>query len=325
MSDLTVAYQGNIMTVISAAERRGYLSRPEQLQGTLLYRTRLAAPLSGVELIYSVRKLPAGPGGQVIVWSSVILLVVLLGVFFLMYRLGTGQINLARQQQDFVSAISHELKTPLTSIRMYGEMLREGWADDNKKKTYYDFIFTESERLSRLINNVLQLARMTRNDLDIDLKPYSIAETIDTIRSKVSSQAEQHGFKLTVECDVTLQDKQISVDMDYLVQIVINLTDNAIKFSSKSERKEIEIRCQAGANNRILLSVRDYGPGIAGDQMKKIFRLFYRTESELTRETVGTGIGLALVNQLTLAMGGTIDVIRHEPGAEFVISLPVTD
>ena len=80
-----------------------------------------------------------------------------------MYRLGVGQIRLHRQQQDFVSAVSHELKTPLTSIRMYGEMLRAGWVDEDKKRSYSDFIFHESERLSRLIANVLQLARMTRS------------------------------------------------------------------------------------------------------------------------------------------------------------------
>ena len=92
-----------------------------------------------------------------------------------MYRLGVKQIRLTRQQQDFVSAVSHELKTPLTSIRMYGEILREGWADEEKKKTYYAYIHDESERLSRLISNVLQLARMTRNELRIDLKPVTVS------------------------------------------------------------------------------------------------------------------------------------------------------
>ena len=80
--------------------------------------------------------------------------------------------RLARQQQDFVSAVSHELKTPLTSIRMYGEMLKAGWADEAKRQTYYDYIHSESERLSRLIENVLQLARLTRNTQRFDLKQH---------------------------------------------------------------------------------------------------------------------------------------------------------
>ncbi len=88
-------------------------------------------------------------------------------VLHLMYRLGLQQLTLARQQRDFVSAVSHELKTPLTSIRMYGEMLSEGLAPEDRKPEYYRFIFDESERLSRLIDNVLQLARLERRELPL--------------------------------------------------------------------------------------------------------------------------------------------------------------
>lgn len=323
MSNLAIAYNGDILSVIGSGRDSRYLSSASQLQGALLYRTRLSAPLNKVELIFSINSLPAGPGGKVIIWSSLVLGVVLLLGFLLMYRLGVGQINLGRQQQDFVSAISHELKTPLTSIRMYGEMLREGWADETKKRTYYDYIFSESERLSRLINNILQLARMTRNELDIELKAYSMPEVMDTLRSKVSSQVEQHGFAFELDCDQQLAQSHINIDMDYLIQIIINLTDNAIKFSSNAENKRIDIVCRLQSNQRIAISVRDYGPGIAKDQLRKIFKLFYRSENELTRETVGTGIGLALVHQLTHAMAGTIDVIRHTPGAEFILSFPI--
>ena len=165
---------------------------------------------------------------------------------------------------------------------------------------------------------------MTRNDLEIELKPHSMAQVVDTLRSKVTSQVERQGLELELDCDPQIAQMQIDIDMDYLIQIIINLTDNAIKFSAKAERKRIEIRCRAQNNQRITIAVRDYGPGIAKDQLRKIFKLFYRSENELTRETVGTGIGLALVKQLTHAMHGSIDVIRHEPGAEFVLSFPVT-
>jgi signal transduction histidine kinase len=99
--------------------------------------------------------------------------------------------------------------------------------------------------------------------------------------------------------------------------MIINLVDNAIKFSKSAEHKLIEISSEISGHNRILFSVRDYGPGIPKDQMKKIFQLFYRSESELTRETVGTGIGLAIVHQLAIAMDGSVDMINAEPGAEF--------
>jgi signal transduction histidine kinase len=321
-SNLAVAYQGNVLSVFDVKTNRGYISSTDELQGTLLLQDRLSAMLSGIELIFSINQLGAGPGARVINWLAVILLVVFMGGFWLMYRLGCKQISLGQQQQDFVSAVSHELKTPLTSIRMYGEILREGWADEEKRKTYYEYIYDESERLTRLINNVLQLARMTRNGIKVELKVYGVSELIDTLRSKVQSQVEHAGFKLSIVCDEDCTNKQIQVDADYFSQIMINLVDNAIKFSMKSDKHQIDISCKAMRDGTIQFAVRDYGPGIAKDQMRKIFKLFYRTESELTRETVGTGIGLALVSQLTLAMHGRTDVVNEQPGVEFRLIFP---
>ena len=204
---------------------------------------------------------------------------------------------------------------------MYGEMLREGWASDEKKKIYYDYIFDESERLSRLIANVLQLARMTRNKLQVDTKPLTVAELMDGIRSRVSSQIERAGFELNMSCEPEAGQAIIQADPDGFTQIFINLVDNAIKFSAGAEQKVIDIGCQRLRDGSVQFSVRDYGPGVPGDQMKKIFKLFYRSENELTRETVGTGIGLALVHQLARAMGGQVDVVNREPGAEFRVNI----
>jgi signal transduction histidine kinase len=323
MSDLIVADQGNVLKAFSATADDSYKTGTDKLRGALLHQTRLSAPLNEVELIFSIKRLPAGPGGVVIVWIAVILCLVLTGGFYGLYRLGVKQINLITQQQDFVSAVSHELKTPLTSIRMYGEMLREGWALEEKRHEYYDYIHDESERLTRLINNVLQLARMTRNGLDVQLKPVSADELLDTIRSKISSQVSRAGFALNLNATPDCTTRLLQVDPDYFTQIVINLVDNAIKFSTKAEQKAIDIDCRVQQDNTLVFRVRDYGPGIPKDQLKKIFKLFYRSESELTRETVGTGIGLALVKQLATAMQGKVDVVNVEPGAEFRVSFPV--
>jgi len=249
---------------------------------------------------------------------------VLCGGLALMYRLGARQLDLARQQQDFVSAVSHELRTPLTSIRMYAEMLKEGWASEEKKRSYYAYIFDESERLSRLISNVLQLARMTRNEFEVDTRPVPVATLMDGIASKVSSHAERAGFALELECDPAIRNACVTVDEDAFSQIVINLVDNALKFSAQSMDKRVEIRCRPGTGKRAVFTVRDFGPGVARDQMRKIFRLFYRPAGELTRETVGTGIGLALVNELARAMGARVDVANAEPGAVFSLSLALT-
>jgi signal transduction histidine kinase len=321
-TDLVVAWRSDVLSAFSSQAGRGYLAGADELGGALLHRARLSAPLDGMELVFSVRTLPAGPGAEVVTAVAAVLILVLCGGFLLLYRLGLRQIALARQQQDFVSAVSHELKTPLTSIRMYGELLRAGWVAEEKKTTYYAYIHDESERLSRLIANVLQLARLTRNDLRLDLRPVRVAELLETIRPKVASSVERSGFRLNLSCVGETATAVVDVDPDAVSQILINLVDNAVKFSASAEQKVVDVDCRLGPRDRLLLSVRDYGPGVPKNQMRKIFRLFYRVDSGLTRETLGTGIGLALVRQLAEAMGGTVDVANREPGAEFTVALP---
>ncbi len=321
MTNLIVAYRDDIVFSLSGNRYPDYAA--ESYAGALLYRAPLSAPFDGLELIFSINGLPAGPGAAVLGWVTLVLAIVFLGGFYTLYRLGVSQINLARQQQDFVSAVSHELKTPLTSIRMYGEMLREGWAEPAKKQQYYEFIHDESERLTRLISNVLQLAKITRNEPQFELRAVTVGELMSQIESKISSQVKRAGFELDMQNDPKGDELIVNIDDDCFAQIIINLVDNAIKFSRDAESKRIEISSTVSGDQKVLFTVRDFGPGVPKDQMKKIFQLFYRTESELTRETVGTGIGLAIVHQLSQAMNGNIDVINREPGAEFRVSFPV--
>ncbi len=321
MSSLAVAFQGNLLAHFSGTPEHYPLTSASELSGELLYQTNLSAPLARMQLIFSIRHLPAGSGAPFIYWVLSLLLLLLCGGFYLIYRLSLKQLHLAQQQQDFVSAVSHELKTPLTSIRMYGEILREGWADEEKKRSYYDYIFHESERLTRLINNVLRLARMTHNEHHLDLKEVAISELIDLIQSKASSPIERSGFQLQLNHDKSC-DGRLMVDPDAFTQIILNLVDNAVKFSAKAETKQIDIACRRLRDNRVLFTVRDYGPGVSKGQIKKIFQLFYRSENELTRSTVGTGIGLALVKQLAQQMGATVDAIEKSPGIEFRLIFP---
>jgi len=323
MSELIVSYRGNVLEVYSGRLEQDYLSSAEDLGGALLYQTRLSAPAGELELLFTLNSLPPVPGSAVVFWTAAILAAVLLGGFYFIYRLGVGQIELARQQQDFISAVSHELKTPLTSIRMYGEMLREGWVSEEKKRNCYEYIHDESERLSRLINNVLQLARMTRRELDLDLKLVTVAEAIDLVQSKIATPVERAGFALHVDCQPEVRHLQVRLDTDCFIQIFINLVDNAIKFSRQAQRKDIAVTCCLISAKDVQFAVRDYGPGVAHDQMKKIFQLFYRPENELTRDTTGTGIGLALVRQLAHAMGGRVDLRNRVPGTEASVSFPM--
>lgn len=321
---LIVAFQGSVLTSVVADASNRYPLAAKQMRGALLLQTRLTAPLHNLELIFSITQLPTGLGNRIVTWATLTLVVVLVVGFILLYRLGSAQIKLTHQQQDFVSAVSHELKTPLTSIRMYGEILREGWASEEQKQRYYAFIHDESERLSRLIDNILQLARINRNTIHPNLKSLNAGQLSDTILAKVHSQLQRAGFAINQHCDAPLQHLNVLVDEDYFIQILINLTDNAIKFSAHAERKEIVLGCTQLDADHIQFSIRDYGPGIAKHQLKEIFKLFYRAENELTRSTAGTGIGLALVQQLANKMQIKVEVINRVPGVEFRLTLPVT-
>ena len=322
MSDLIVGYRDDVIAVIRGGRYDGLATSATELSGSLLYRSALSAPFDSLELVIAVNRMPVGPGASVLAWTSLVIAIVFAGGFFAMYRLGVEQIRLARQQQDFVSAVSHELKTPLTSIRMYGEMLKEGWADADKQKQYFDYIHDESERLTRLISNVLQLAKITRDEPQISRKPRTVSQLLDQVRSKIANQVGSAGFALVVEADAETAEASVEIDDDCFAQIMINLVDNAIKFSRDADSPEIELRANLAAGDRVCFAIRDYGPGIPPDQLKKIFKLFYRSESELTRETVGTGIGLAIVHQLCTAMGGDVDVVNRDPGAEFRVCFP---
>lgn len=293
-----------------------------------LYRGTLDAPLDTVEVLFSIGALPRSPGAMVVDALALTLVVVFLAGHYGLYRLGLQQIALATQRSDFVAAVSHELKTPLTAIRMYGEMLRAGWVqDDTRRQTYYDFIFFESERLSRLITNVLQLARLTNHDDPLPLTAYTVHQLLDVVRSKISTQAEAAGFALHFLIDEgaeELAEASILADEDAFVQICINLVDNALKFSANATCKRIDVgvRRVPRQPRHVALFVRDYGPGVARDQVRQIFQLFYRGENALTRQTKGTGIGLALVKALATKMHAQVHLHNHTPGAEFQLIFP---
>ena len=165
---------------------------------------------------------------------------------------------------------------------------------------------------------------MTRNEQRLDLSPVTCRELLDQARSKVANQIEGAGFSLHLDCPTEVGAALVQADPDAFAQILINLVDNALKFAAKAEVKVVEIGCQARRGGALEFRVRDYGPGVPRDQLQKVFRLFDRAEGALTRETLGTGIGLALVQGLALSMGGSVDLVNRDPGAEVRLTLKVT-
>jgi len=318
-TDLIVAFRDAVLTALRAAPGRDYVASARELTGALLYRTRLREPFGGLELIFSVGRLPVPAGALVIGWVGGLLALVLVAGTWLMYRLGLKQIALVRQQQAFVSAVSHELKTPLTSIRLYAEMLRAGFADEDRRQVYYRYIQEESERLSRLIANVLALSRIGRDALTVSPQALDLTELMALVRERLASQVERAGFRLVVQCPAG---GTVQADPDAFVQILINLVDNALKFAAQGAEKTVEIRCECPRDGWARIAVRDFGPGVPRELRRRVFQLFYRGPEAGARAIPGTGIGLALVERLTLAMGGRVEVVEREPGAEFRVELP---
>jgi signal transduction histidine kinase len=251
---------------------------------------------------------------------SVVLLAVTLGLASL-WRNARAQIKLAQKKDDFISAVSHELRTPLTSIRMYSEMLEKNWVRSESKVTeYYRNMRQESERLSRLIENVLDFSRIQRGrkkytfnagDIDIDK---CVADVVEMMRP----YAALKGFSIETELGRL---EQSAFDSDAVTQIVVNLLDNAIKYARDAEDKTITVR--TGRDDElILIEVEDHGPGIPHRQRKKIFEEFYRSGVEATRETAGTGLGLALVKKFAEAHNGFVEILNAKPtGAIFRVTL----
>ncbi len=321
-TDLIVAFRDEVLAAFRARAARGYVTSARELTGALLYRTRLREPFGALELIFSVGRLPVPPGGTAIASVAGLLALVLIGGTWLMYRLGLRQLALVRQQQSFVSAVSHELKTPLTSIRMYAEMLRAGFADEDRRQVYYRYIQEESERLSRLIANVLALSRIGRDALAVAPQDLDLAEVMAQVRERVSAPAERAGFRLDIDCTGAGEGARVLADPDAILQILINLVDNALKFAAQCEPKLVEIRCDRPRDGWVRIRVRDYGPGVPRELRRRVFELFYRGADAGARAIPGTGIGLALVERLTRAMGGRVELIGREPGVEARVELP---
>lgn len=231
-----------------------------------------------------------------------------------------SQLMLARKKDDFISAVSHELRTPLTGIRMYIEMLEKGWLkDEGKRGEYYANIRQESERLSRLIENVLDFSRIQRGRKRFDLRMGDPNECVAEAVKAMMPYADRNGFKIETEFGDT---GRVSFDRDALMQIVINLVDNAVKYG-RGEDKRVFVRTLADGGH-FIVEVEDRGPGVPYRQREKIFEQFYRMGEEDRREAAGTGLGLALVRQFAGAHKGFVEVLNGKPcGALFRVYLSI--
>jgi signal transduction histidine kinase len=254
-----------------------------------LLNIALQFPLNDMVLSVHLTDENSSSSYMFVVLIAIIMFVALAGGFFAVYRSTKSQILLANKRQDFVSAVSHELKTPLTAIRMYAELLQNSWvANETKRQKYYALIVNETERLSRLIQNVLNLSKLERGNWNVQFSKVNPKTILDTFVATYTQNIEKHGFDLTVTSDIC--NMQLTLDKDAVMQILTNVVDNSLKFARDSAYKMIALELRVSEND-VYFVVRDYGPGIPQKELSHVFEEFYRVGNEMTRTTAGTGIG----------------------------------
>jgi two-component system phosphate regulon sensor histidine kinase PhoR len=242
--------------------------------------------------------------------------------------LGVATILLAAEKErrisalksDFVANVSHELKTPLALVRMFGEMLQSGRvASDEKRQQYLDIIVGESERLSSLIENVLDFARVERGRQAYDFAEGDVGEAAAKAVNVYRYRAEREGIELAMELEPDLPPTRI--DSSALELAVMNLLDNALKYAPGSGTVIVRAERKGGS---IIVCVADRGPGVPMEDQARIFERFVRGSTARARPTRGSGIGLALVKHIAESHGGRAWVVSSAGhGATFAISIPL--
>lgn len=239
---------------------------------------------------------------------------------YLLWRDVRRDVRLAELRSQFVSSVSHELKTPLTAIRMFAETLRLGRSRNKKmKEEYLDTIVNESERLTRLLNNVLDFSKIEERRRIYHPRLTSLSEIVHAAARAMKYPLSQQGFELNVDLQEDLP--EVRVDRDAFEQAILNLLHNAMKYSSDS--RDIDLRLLR-KDRYALIQVIDRGIGIDQKEQKKIFEKFYRIPTPENKRMTGTGLGLALVSHIVKAHGGNIEV-KSVPGkgSTFSIYLPL--
>ncbi len=253
-------------------------------------------------------------------WASILCATALFGGIILVGRQIRREHELSRMKTDFVSNVSHELKTPLTSIRMFVETLRlKRYRDESEASEYLDILQEETERLTRLVNSVLDFSRMERGRKRFQFEEENLAlivsETVEAFKRQLPEYEN---------CDITAEIEDVptlKLDKDAIANVLLNLLNNALKYSKPPKQICVTL---SQANKNAVLSVSDNGIGIPKRDQKKIFRRFYRVNDILSREVEGSGLGLSIVKYIVDAHGASISVdSKVNRGSTFSIAFPV--
>ena len=280
------------------------------------------SPFAFLDATLSFDQIPRSTGRN----TLIIMMAVLVGIFliglFTIYKSARTIVDLSERRSQFVSSVTHELKTPLTNIRMYIEMLEQGIAKDTQREQeYFQIINSEGSRLSRLINNVLDLAKLEKKQRLLNLTRGTFEDVVAEVQTVMQAKLQQESFSLKI---VQEEISPFKYDREAMIQVLINLIENSIKFGHSALNKEITIKVYQEPKC-VKIAVADHGPGIPRHALKKVFDDFYRVDNALARKTRGTGIGLALVKKFIKLIGGDVTAENNPGGGcTIIISLPLS-
>ena len=244
----------------------------------------------------------------------------MIGGIWLTYRNVSREMTLARLKSDFVANVSHELRTPLALIRLYAETLELGRLNAKEKyQEYFRIIREESERLTALINNILDFSRIDAGRKEYEFQETNLAELVHSTLESYRFQIQQNGFGF--EENIAGDIPPVKVDREAIARSLLNLVNNALKYSK--DQKYIGVRLYR-SNGSVNLEVRDRGIGIPANEQEKIFEKFYRCGDPLVHNVKGSGLGLSLVRHIVRAHGGDV-LVESAPdkGSKFTIALPL--
>ena len=267
----------------------------------------------------SIEDLVSQKKDSFIIIISMLTISLLVGVWFVFINV-KKEIKLAQIKSDFVSNVSHELRTPLALISMFAETLEmDRVPSEEKKVEYYKIISQETNRLGRIVNTILNFSKMEAGQRKFNFIETDLNSILDKILNTYKFHLQNKGFKLTFEKDEN--DKSIYADEEALSEALINLIDNAMKYSK--ETKEISIKTGSGKDFSFV-EIKDKGIGIKDEDQRKIFDKFYRVPTGLVHNVKGTGLGLTLVKQIVDNHKGIIELkSKFGKGSTFKLSFPI--
>ena len=240
-----------------------------------------------------------------------------------------GVLRLSERRATFVSAVTHELRTPLTTFRMYAEMLAEKMVPPEKQQDYANTLCLQADRLSHLVENVLQFARLERGADFGCVETLTAAEIMGRFESRIKERAAEVDWKVAVAIDESMRDLRFATQPATVEQIVFNLVDNACKYARPSSQSKIDLKILRRGKS-VEIYVQDYGPGVPVKYRKRMFQPFCKSDQDAANTAPGVGLGLALCRRMASSLGGKLKIVdrknkldRNSTGACFVLELPV--